>query len=845
LCIPGNSQGFILSISHHLAASEKNLTLEFLIECVLGFSKSSKEQKLFCLEYMTPWLANLAMFAAGYVPQSDHGFGVGDEESAEVVAQKLKSLMKLLIEMTIQHVELFHLVQSRVWRIIGAIDDLLPLVLELLVQSAVDNGIGSQHAEIAANTIITLAQANSDLVPGKIIFRLIRCLEADAPNLVEQPIWQEVTVLIRMLLMISFNNLLDVRHFLPELCYALTLSVGLGKPLVRASVHAICVNMVHSLCTQSSLGQPTQEVLRAILDNLSSDQMMRLFNVSAYRIAVDRGRRATVQSHPALIISGDNIAGEASSSIAPWNLRSIVVEFSKILSTGAGDPDLGSDWKSRWMSLLFENAFDFTDLVQPRVLVALGVMAKQEPSPSAFVETIECLHNLLRLLDDDNNLSVAVISAIICLIDMIEGLEYIEEMVDVLKSVFWIGLNLIVIEEPAIFTVAAGLVESTIKTLDKFDAFKELGFGETLLEARENTEMDKATSIWFSADFSFAFTGLVLKGLSRSPAMMRTATQSLLRTALIAARRNPAPDFVPMNYVPDHCLGYVMALLPSHADNVAGLFKRAGLPEYLLNLDSEDAEDGWYRLVLDVLTPFADPNRPLLMVTVLVALLEMNEVDAEVSILYGLLGEITLDSPSIVSYVYETLLPRMNLVLTTSQAPALIRQVHTIYQTMMACAPQSAPTAPNFLSTPGRRSSMGSVASGGSGSGGGGATPQRQANGGSSGSGGGSAAAAAGVGSFPLYSNYLLVARLSEVGLAGLAWSHLFGNPVISAAINHKGEHVLCSLDSRNILVDLAADACRRLLRSPAAASMALGECAVRAAVPPTSKIDEELLLLL
>lgn len=41
LCIPANNTLFIVSISKTLAANEPHLTLEFLEECISGFSKSS------------------------------------------------------------------------------------------------------------------------------------------------------------------------------------------------------------------------------------------------------------------------------------------------------------------------------------------------------------------------------------------------------------------------------------------------------------------------------------------------------------------------------------------------------------------------------------------------------------------------------------------------------------------------------------------------------------------------------------------------------------------------------------------------------------------------------------
>lgn len=60
LCIPSNNTLFIKHISEKLAANVTTLTLEFLEECIQGCRNSTIEMKHLCLEYMTPWLPNLA-----------------------------------------------------------------------------------------------------------------------------------------------------------------------------------------------------------------------------------------------------------------------------------------------------------------------------------------------------------------------------------------------------------------------------------------------------------------------------------------------------------------------------------------------------------------------------------------------------------------------------------------------------------------------------------------------------------------------------------------------------------------------------------------------------------------
>lgn len=99
LCIPSNSTDFLVSISERLAASEAQLTLDFLNECLVGFQKSSEAMRQLCLDYCSPWLRNLALFVR---PMG------GDEHHAKNLA-KTKDVIRLMIELTVSHPEVIWL----------------------------------------------------------------------------------------------------------------------------------------------------------------------------------------------------------------------------------------------------------------------------------------------------------------------------------------------------------------------------------------------------------------------------------------------------------------------------------------------------------------------------------------------------------------------------------------------------------------------------------------------------------------------------------------------------------------------------------------------------------------
>lgn len=65
--------------------------------------------------------------------------------------------------------------------------------------------------------------------------------------------WDDIAILARYMLMLSFNNSLDVAAHLPYLFHVVTFLVATGPLSLRASTHGLVINIIHSLCTCSQL----------------------------------------------------------------------------------------------------------------------------------------------------------------------------------------------------------------------------------------------------------------------------------------------------------------------------------------------------------------------------------------------------------------------------------------------------------------------------------------------------------------------------------------------------------------------------------------------------------------
>lgn len=147
-------------MSEKLATNEPHLTLEFLEECIQGFQRSNIELKHLCLEYMTPWLANLVRFC---------------KPSEENKRQKqVAGILEKLIILTIEEVEMYPSIQAKIWGSIGQVPELIDMVLDNFIHRSVSSGLGSSMVEIMADTAVALASANVQLVAKKVIGRLCR-----------------------------------------------------------------------------------------------------------------------------------------------------------------------------------------------------------------------------------------------------------------------------------------------------------------------------------------------------------------------------------------------------------------------------------------------------------------------------------------------------------------------------------------------------------------------------------------------------------------------------------------------------------------------------------------------
>ncbi|KFD70579.1 hypothetical protein M514_02099 [Trichuris suis] len=554
LLIPANNTIFIKTVSQKLAVNETHLTLEFLQECIQGFRQSSIEIKHLCLEYITPWLANLPRFCRPTL---------GDESRRQAVSRVLDKLITL----TIEEFEMYPSIQAKIWGNVGQVSELLDLILDRFIRQSIAGGLGSVQAEVLADTAVTLAAANTELVSDILIRRLMHLLEKSCLNpqtcLEEHILWDDIALLARYLLFLSFNNCLDVITHLPVLFHFVIVLVNTGPLALRASVHGLVVNIIHSLCTcPSSFTEGTKTNLRLALTEFFLPKFYRLFGVSnltvktvaatAFRISP----RMSLPVHASSEYYASGIPVPRQDRLTLANLEVITDSLIELIETCNQDIK-NRDMIQEWAKLAHHFSLRFNPALQGRALIVYSCLSKTTEE----VTVKQLLNLLLQFVKrrDDSNLLSAVLMALRRLTPSL-----LSEHCNMFPSLFWISIIILQFEDPMLYEHGLALLEQVIMTLTSSNVFEYGSFEKIMMDARPPLEwefkaMDQQVGISFKHHFHFALVSYLLKGYRHPSQSVAPRTMRLLTLLLSTVARCTKRERYEVTM---DTVAYLIALLP-------------------------------------------------------------------------------------------------------------------------------------------------------------------------------------------------------------------------------------------------------------------------------------------
>ncbi|KAI8087606.1 uncharacterized protein B0P05DRAFT_584843 [Gilbertella persicaria] len=651
LCLPSNSTEFIVNISERIAVKEPFLTLEFLNECIVGYGKSEQSSRYLCLLYMIPWLPNLSLYCGKFSPD----------------IQKTKELLRLLIDLTLTG-DMSKLIQAKIWKTLAKVDDVLNLIIETFIQVSNEYGLGSAQAEALADTLVTLSNIT---VRSKLISYLRNVIHRSSfkptKSLTEHPSWPEIAILIRFELMLSFNNRGPVKTIIPEILHVVSLVAGVGCTIVRASVHGIVVNMIQSICTTLPLSAANIKKLQLIMTELSESKCRLLFGLNR-------------SNTNAFTISSETL-NDITEPIPLMSLENIVSKLSEVINYAAPTSDIANFWRARWMSLVASTAFQFNPAVQPRAFVVLGYLGREEIDDDLLYQILVALRGALAIFNESD--TYLVTSIMMCLKNVVGSLPGDSRY---LLQLFWVAVALVELNTGSMFTMAVELLQSVLRAIDSNGFFTGDSMTDVLLAVREPIadvarQLDTLCGVNFDSHFSFAVAGVLMKGFRYSD--VKDAVYHGLLTFMDIERKQTIRDklYEGNSIIDASTLGYVAEMLPIAAKNesVDELLRMAGLTE--TDADSHALNGKAYTGIIDKLE-ITDNSTALLLISLLATMLNAADNELERLFIYGLLSEAAVTLPEVFYYVYDSLLPKMNQIVISSQTQSILESVESILITV-------------------------------------------------------------------------------------------------------------------------------------------------------------------
>eukprot|EP01090_Pellita_catalonica_P017046 TRINITY_DN5062_c0_g4_i1.p1 TRINITY_DN5062_c0_g4~~TRINITY_DN5062_c0_g4_i1.p1 ORF type:complete len:2520 (+),score=346.34 TRINITY_DN5062_c0_g4_i1:70-7629(+) len=649
LCISKNNERFLELISKRLSESAGHMTLDFLGEAIHGFEKIQSDllAKQMCLTYIQHWIPNLSQYIV-----------VNDEPDRAEKLEKTKHIISSLIDYTIKETSMTGpAVLAKVWQAMGACPDMIPCVLDIALSRATKGGQGSLPLSVVNDIAVALASQNQRLVFGDVISRLLNALEQSNSNTRDEiyddiRLWPKIATLLRILLALSFDNSAYVGQYLPEILYLVLMLFGMGKGLIRATVHGILINTVHNLFISVK-----QQGLRVILSQLNQQKSRVLFGLGGVKLI-----NISAYSKPR--------ETEAGAAMSIHNAESVAATILDVLNAASVSGNcVGSNWHARLLSLITRTAWTSNATLRPRAIVALGVMCNH---PSLVTDTLlgKVLGTLMNVLGTVGQKLThdLPLSYVICITKLF---EHVPKESEFFKPMFWIAMLLLQVDESSLFAASLNLMSTVLQTLDFYGCFDN-GVVSYCMSAREQggldsflTQADEVTGLNFRTSFSFAVTGHLLKGL-RTPET-KTATARVLSSLI---------DISAKNSIDSNLLGYLAALLPVTGE------ANEHIKELLLST-TEGTSLHQY-LFTEQMLP--DTMSAVLLFTLLVTLLKSSDVELEQLFIYQSLCEGVLTMPEAFPVVYAELIPKMKWAIQNSQNQEIINACLSIMKSIFSDA---------------------------------------------------------------------------------------------------------------------------------------------------------------
>ncbi|KAI0202508.1 GTPase [Astrocystis sublimbata] len=507
--LPPEPNQFIINMSKTLAQEEPHLTADFLNEFFVGWENFPQLQKPLSLAYMAPWLQGLRTAF------------LGDDNDSERGKERIAAIFQKLLDTTAMDSHLLLALEHLVWPAIYKDEILLDIFLEEIIKAALALGPDDAHTQALTSTVTAIGTIT---LRGKVISRLRKALNRSVlrptRQLPENAVWDEICILLRFCLGLSFDCGVQSQLYMPELFHIVTMLANTGTADVRSSVQRLLINTLHAACTSFKLDDQRLATLRSVLDAISDPKNQYLIQETTSSPTIQDGYQA--------------LAATEQLALVLFNTCQVA----------APSVDLANSWRSRWMSLVASTAFQNNPSIQPRAFTVMGCLAREEIDDDLLYQVLVALrHSITRFGEDGStDMLIAVVTSLSKMIVKLTSASRYG------LQLFWLAMSLIrLMPTPRLFSCATQLLEAVLTNIGASSELRSERTASFLLQGRATLEeatipLDDVYGIHFTQEnFHFAVCACLVRGLTdrfTKPSTLRVVSTFLeLATSSLSAKQ--------------------------------------------------------------------------------------------------------------------------------------------------------------------------------------------------------------------------------------------------------------------------------------------------------------------
>lgn len=440
LFVPKNNLRYLMTLSEELVASNPKMTHGIISSFFEAYQMATTTKKDLLLMYIAPWIPYI--YSNVYLSDPKKG------------KRRTKNIIREFLKISFiskSHVGIFH---EFIWKPLCETNELAVIIVDEIISAAYDrrsegndceevitilnNCPTHNHCQQIMNKVVNISSIPVDQEDTNVEAKALAHSESN---------WVEIIVLIKAVIVLSFDNLELCRAFCPQLCFIGLMLINDGPSDLREALQSLTVNSFHTFLNDPTLDSTTKSRLEIMSDKFAGKKAELNLGISLLDEASD------IIHTPALINS----------------IELYVEYYTEIITLAARDKKEEAKWKDILTSLTIEAAFKPGSVVRARAFLVMSSLCKHSNTESIMFRLLEFWQRATdaTLVSDEISLDLSV-----CILESLSLLcNGLSSKLYWYGKLLWIGFACMQYPHRGLYTASIKLVATVLECMDKYGFF--------------------------------------------------------------------------------------------------------------------------------------------------------------------------------------------------------------------------------------------------------------------------------------------------------------------------------------------------------------------------------------